>query len=67
MKFLMKTGFLFIIIGLIIMSIIKGISISAELYLFTLKLVLVLIALGGAFIFINKLYLKVFKKDFANN
>ncbi|WP_415288229.1 hypothetical protein [Clostridium perfringens] len=67
MNFLMKTGFLFIIIGLIIMSIIKGISISAELYLFTLKLVLVLIALGGALIFINKLYLKVFKKDFANN
>lgn len=62
MNFLMKIGFLFIIIALIILSIIKGVIISYEVYLFTLKLVLVLSALGGVFIFINKLYLRLFKK-----
>lgn len=67
MNFFIKTGFLFIIIGLIIISIIKGSAISAELFLIMLKLSLVLITLGSIFIFINKLQLKLFKQKSNNN
>lgn len=67
MKFLMKTSFLFIITGLIIISIIKGTPISAELFSLMLKIALVLVSLGVVFILINRVYLMLFKQNSNKN